>query len=117
MLPVIPKMNADSSPPVGIDEPSGLPGMAFFPFLIALALLALLTVWPAIATDGAGRADHLMALLLLWAMCAGFVRGVGFVPVNRVPRWLLSTVACLLALALAVLRAACCGQLEFLFKI
>ena len=35
--------------------------------LLGLTLLALLTVWPAIATDGAGRADHPMALLLLRA--------------------------------------------------
>ncbi len=98
-------------------ESRSLPGMALLPFLIALLLLVVMTVWPAIATDRNGRADHLLAMALLWAMSAGFVRGVGFVPLHRMPRWLLSTPACLLALALAAFRAVCCGQLDFLLKI
>ncbi len=103
-------------PEQSADEPRSLPGMAPLPFLIALLLLVVMTLWPAIATDGQGRADHVLAMCMLWAMSAGFVRGVGFVPLHRVPRWLLSTPACLLGLALAALRAVCCGQLEFLLK-
>jgi len=103
-------MAADSVPSDsdrhGDDGSPSLPGMAWFPLLIALLLLVLMTVWPRIATNLQGQADHSMAMLLLWSMCAGFVRGVGFVPLHPLPRWLLSTPACLLALALAALRAA-----------
>jgi predicted membrane protein len=38
-------------------------------------------------------------MLVFWAMSAGFVRGVGFVPRHAAPRWLLSGWACALALA------------------
>lgn len=107
-------MDTETSQPVMDDEQNGLPGMALLPFLVALVLLGLLTVWPAIATDTDGRADHLTALLLLWSMSAGFVRGVGFVPQHLIPRWLLSGGACLVALALAIVRLASCGRLDFL---
>ena len=39
-----------------------------------------------------------------WAMSAGFVRGVGFVPRHVAWRLLFSSLACLLGLALAVGR-------------
>jgi predicted membrane protein len=40
-------------------------------------------------------------MALFWAMSAGFIRGVGFVPRARVWRWLFSGWACAAALALA----------------
>ena len=49
------------------------------------------TLYPPLMADAAGRADHGLAMALFWAMSAGFVRGVGFVP----RRWVM---------ALAVLR-------------
>ncbi len=33
-----------------------------------------------------GRADHIVAMLAFWAMGAGFVRGVGFIPRHAPPR-------------------------------
>ena len=43
-----------------------------------------------------------MATLLCWAMAAGIVHGVGYVPRFWLWRWLLSGWACLLALVGAV---------------
>lgn len=86
------------------------PGIAWLPLSIALAILAALTVLPALATDAAGRADHPAALLVCWAMSAGFVRGVGFLPRHPLPARLFSTPACLFALALAVWRLHAIGQ-------
>jgi predicted membrane protein len=40
-------------------------------------------------------------LALFWAMSAGFVRGMGFVPKAQIFRWLFSAGACALALVLA----------------
>lgn len=77
------------------------PGIAPLPLGIALAILVLLTVLPGLATDAAGQADHTGAMLLFWSMSAGFVRGVGFIPHHPLPRWLLSTTACVMTLALA----------------
>ena len=45
-----------------------------------LIVMAVGTVYPYIVTNGAGHADHTLAMLLFWAMSAGLVRGVGFVP-------------------------------------
>ena len=83
---------------------SGNAGFRALPLLTAVALIALLTVYPHIATDKAGAADHLTAMLLLWSMSAGLVCGVGFVPRHVLPRLILSGSACFIALALAVLR-------------
>jgi predicted membrane protein len=89
----------------------GMPGIAWLPLSVGLGLLMVMTVLPSIATNAAGRADHPAALLLFWSMSAGFVRGVGFVPYHPVPRLLLSAVACLIALGLALLRLHFLGRL------
>lgn len=78
--------------------------------LIAIAILVVMTILPGIATDLAGRADHPLAVLLFAAMSAGFVRGVGFIPHNRVLRLMFSTPAPLLFLALAIWRMMTLGR-------
>lgn len=88
------------------DEAAGQPGLALLPLLIALTLMLLLTVLPGLATNRDGQADHPAALLIFWAMSAGFVRGVGFIPRHAVPRLLLSGLACGFALLLAGVRLA-----------
>lgn len=69
--------------------------------LVGLAIMFGGTLYPPLMADAAGRADHNLAMALFWAMSAGFVRGVGFVPRARVWRWLFSGWACSAALALA----------------
>ena len=92
------------------DEAASQPGLALLPLLIALALMLLLTVLPGVATNRHGQADHPAALLICWAMSAGFVRGVGFIPRHALPRLFLSGLACALALLLALARLAWLGQ-------
>ena len=74
---------------------------------LAVALLIMVggTLYPPMMADANGHADHGLAVALFWAMSAGFVRGVGFVP--RHPIWVLvfSGGACFAALLLAA-----CGQ-------
>ena len=67
--------------------------------LVGLTIMVAGTLYPWLMARGNGRPDHGLAMLLLWAMSAGFVRGVGFVPRNAVARWLLSGWACAAALA------------------
>ena len=80
-------------------ETASEPGVSLLPLIIAIALTLLLTIYPPILTTPAGKADHAAATLALWSMSAGFIRGVGFVPRNRVLRALFSTGACLVCLA------------------
>lgn len=70
---------------------------------LAAALLIMVagTVYPLLMADSAGRAEHGLAVALFWAMSAGFVNGVGFVPHARVWRLLFSGTSCALALLLA----------------
>jgi predicted membrane protein len=67
----------------------------------ALAIMLGGLLYPPLMTDAAGHADRGLALALFWAMSAGFVRGVGFVPRTAPWRWLFSGAACAAALALA----------------
>ena len=85
---------------------SSKPGLAWHALLTALAIMLLVTLWPRVVVTPSGHVDHCSATLLAWAMSAGFVRGVGFVPEHAAPRWALSGWACALALALAALRLA-----------
>ena len=80
------------------------PGMQLPLLLLALLIMLSMVAYPALLTLHDGRADHVAALLVFWSMSAGFVRGVGFVPQARLPRWLLGTTASITALLLAVLR-------------
>ena len=88
------------------------PGMALLPLAVALVLLVVMTILPSVATDAHGKADHPAALLIFWAMSAGFVRGVGFIPLHWLPRWLLSGYGCAIALALALLRLTLIGTIS-----
>jgi predicted membrane protein len=80
--------------------------LAWLPLLVGLGLMFGLTIDPRVLIDAHGRADHWAAMLAGWAMAAGIVRGVGFVPQRRVPRLLLSAPACGLALSLTVLKVS-----------
>lgn len=82
-----------SAPPARVHLPS-----------LALALVVMLaaTVYPPLLADASGRPDHRVATALFWAMSAGFVRGVGFVPRHAAWRWPFSGWACVAALVLAV---------------
>jgi predicted membrane protein len=68
---------------------------------VGLVVMVAGTLYPLAMANAAGHADHALAMLMFWAMSAGFVRGVGFVPRTLAWRWLFSGRACGAALALA----------------
>jgi predicted membrane protein len=73
-------------------------------WLILLAAILMMlagTAYPLLFARSDGHANHGLALLFFWAMSAGFVRGVGFIPRYWLWRRLLSGSAFALALALA----------------
>lgn len=86
--------------------PLGRPtaGIRLSPLLAAIAIMLGITAWPAALAGPQGGADHWAAMALFWAMSAGFVRGVGFVPERSVWRVLFSGTACLSGVLLAVAR-------------
>lgn len=67
----------------------------------ALLIMVAGTLYPPLMADAAGRADHGLATALFWAMSAGFVHGVGFVPRAAPWRWLFSGWSVALALGVA----------------
>lgn len=69
---------------------------------VALTIMVAGTLYPPLMADAAGKADHGLAMALFWAMSAGFIRGVGFVPFATVWRWLFSGWACALGLFAAL---------------
>lgn len=68
---------------------------------IALVVMVGATAYPPLMADSLGHADHRLAMALCWAMSAGFVRGVGFVPRHGLARALFCGWACALGLAVA----------------
>lgn len=68
---------------------------------VALAIMLVGSVYPLLFAGADGRADHGLAMALFWAMSAGLVRGVGFVPRGWLWRWLFSGWSVALALLLA----------------
>lgn len=69
---------------------------------VALIIMVGGTVYPPVMADASGRADHGLAMALFWAMSAGFVHGVGFVPRHRVWRWLWGGASVAAALGVAL---------------
>lgn len=76
-------------------------GLHWGSLLVGVGLMAALTLYPPMLTNAQGKADHMLASVLLVAMCTGLVRGVGFVPRLALWRWLFSGWACTAALLLA----------------
>ncbi len=68
---------------------------------VALLIMVVGSIYPLLFTNAQGKADHGLAMALFWAMSAGLVRGVGFVPHWWLWRWLFSGWALILALGLA----------------
>jgi len=89
-------MKAASTPPVA-------PGMQVLCLLIALSVMAGGTAYPALLLTSDGKVDHGLATAIFWAMSAGFVSGVGFIPETLIWRWIFSCRACLATLMLAIL--------------
>lgn len=69
---------------------------------VGLVIMVGGTLYPPLMARSSGGADHMLATLLFWAMSAGFVRGVGFVPRRAILRWLFSGWACGATLAAAI---------------
>lgn len=83
------------------------PTRLHWPSLAAgLVLMLAGTAYPLVFARADGLADHGLALMLFWAMSAGFVRGVGFIPRHWAWRMLFSGWSCLAALTMAALSAA-----------
>ena len=78
--------------------------MALLPLLAAIAIMLALSIRPDVLADAQGPANHGAAALACWAMAAGFVRGVGFVPRFWLWRGLFSSLACASGIALALWR-------------
>ena len=69
--------------------------------IAALSIMLGGSIYPFLMMRSDGTANHSLTLALLWAMSAGLVRGVGFVPRAWVWRLLFSGWSCLAALILA----------------
>ncbi len=78
-------------------------GLHWPSLLVAIVLMLLGSIAPVYLADAQGQASHGLATLVFWAMSAGFVRGVGFIPRARIWRWLFSGWACGIALISAFL--------------
>lgn len=92
---------ATSTHPAADGPGSGTSRVHLPSLLVALSIMLAGSVYPLLFADANGKADHGLAMALFWAMSAGLVRGVGFVPQLALWRWLFSGWACTLALLLA----------------
>lgn len=58
-------------------------------FVLAVALTAFILIWPRAVAASLTEVRHGLLSLLMWGIAAGFVHGVGYVPVYRIWRLLL----------------------------
>ncbi len=86
---------------IGYARAAAAPRVHLPSLAVGLAIMVAGTLYPPLMADAAGRADHALAMALFWAMSAGFVRGVGFVPRLWLWRGLFSGWAVVAALTLA----------------
>lgn len=99
-------VQGSSSGAHGIDAGGGVSwGVLFF----AIAIVLGLTIYPRALISAAGTVDHTAVMILMWAMAAGFVRGVGFIPRTRILRWVFSGWACFFAMGLVAARLLLLG--------
>jgi predicted membrane protein len=91
-------MNAVTAPTAS--EPAAT---RLHPLSLVVALVIMIggSVYPYVFTRADGSANHGFAALIFWAMSAGLVNGVGFIPRWPLWRWLFSGWSCLGALLLA----------------
>lgn len=82
--------------------PSATRPLALLPLGVAVLIMLGVTIYPRALVGADGHADHRLATLVFWAMSAGLVSGVGFVPRWRIWRMLLSGGACALTLLAAL---------------
>lgn len=100
-------MQNERPEPSGANHPPHTSSGWNFPALfIGVAVTLVMTVYPFAASRANGTPDMLAAALLFWAMSAGFVRGLGFIPRLLPLRLLFSLPASLVALAAALFRLA-----------
>lgn len=69
--------------------------IALLPLSIAIIICFFVSIFPQLLVNHEGIANHGAATTLFMAMSAGFIRGVGFVPKNKIIRGLFSTYSCL----------------------
>lgn len=81
------------------EEPTSI---ALLPLSIAMIIGLGISIFPQPLINASGQANHAAASILLWAMSAGFVRGVGYIPKHRIWRWLFSGWACALGLVVSI---------------
>lgn len=79
-------------------------GWNLLSLLIGIVVTLVMTVYPHVATRPDGSPDMFSAALLFWAMSAGFVHGLGFIPRLLPLRLLFSLPAIVIALAGAAWR-------------
>ena len=89
-------MTVEVTPDLPPHSPMHLPSLS-----MALLIMLAGTVYPLAFAHQDGSADHGLAFALFWAMSAGLVRGVGFVPHALAWRLLFSGWSCIAALVLA----------------
>lgn len=70
---------------------------------VGLILMGVVTADPRLLANKMGRPDHMLVLTVAWAMTAGLVHGVGFVPRTAWIRRVLSGYACAVALVCTAL--------------
>ena len=80
----------------------GASGIAWLPLVCAIGIMLLLSIYPTILVRAGGHVDKIASYLLFWAMAAGYVRGVGFIPKSRILATIFSSASCYLALVASV---------------
>lgn len=91
------KSKDNTQPP----QKDGMTGISWSSLTLGLGIMFLGSIYPFAFADK-GEVNHGALMLFMWAMAAGLIRGVGFIPNNRILRIIASGYAAFIAFALAL---------------
>lgn len=82
-------------------QKEGATGISWSSLILGLGIMFLGSIYPFVFAKN-GAVNHGVLMLFMWAMAAGIIRGVGFIPSNPILRMVASSYAAFIAFGLAL---------------
>ncbi len=76
--------------------------MSWPSLILGLGIMLAISIYPIAFANKLGKVNHASLMVLMWSMMAGIIRGVGFIPRNKILKFLFSTITAFITLIVAI---------------